>query len=168
MKSVRWFLDHLGDGDRERFVAAQPRFVLVEIEAGDETAGSDLGVTERIDAAAIQRQSRSSGDARVLGVSGQGAEGRLSVGRSRRCDLVVDHPSVSKEHARLEVSAERVTVEDLGSTNGTFVNSRKLAPGTPAVIRPDDLVRFGEATGFQFMDSGGFFDYLRVLRRFGF
>lgn len=86
VKKVRWFLEHLDAvTDRARFVTEHPHFVLVEIEAGDEQAGSDLGVTERIDAALIQRQSRSSGDARVLPIEIPAGDGTLAVGRSRKC-----------------------------------------------------------------------------------
>jgi DNA-binding CsgD family transcriptional regulator len=55
------------------------------------------------------------------------AVGALTVGRSKRCDLVVAHPSVSRHHAELSVRGEFVRVTDLGSTNGTFVDEERVA-----------------------------------------
>ena len=53
--------------------------------------------------------------------------GEQTVGRSPDCDMVIDDGRVSREHARLRVQNSRLTVEDLGSANGTRVNE------TPAV-----------------------------------
>ena len=51
----------------------------------------------------------------------------LQVGRSRRCGLRLDSSDVSSEHARIGVEEEVVWVEDLGSTNGTFVNEERIS-----------------------------------------
>lgn len=50
------------------------------------------------------------------------AQGSLLVGRSPECDVVVDDPLVSRQHARLVIEEGRVWVEDLHSTNGVYVN----------------------------------------------
>lgn len=68
----------------------------------------------------------------------------LVVGRSRRCDVVVEEPSVSREHAGLMLFGGQWFVWDRRSTNGTRVNGRRIW-GT-ASVRPGDLVAFGEAT----------------------
>jgi transcriptional regulator with GAF, ATPase, and Fis domain len=47
---------------------------------------------------------------------------RLRVGRDPGCDLVIDHPSVSRQHAELYRDGERWHVRDLGSKNGSFVD----------------------------------------------
>jgi hypothetical protein len=70
----------------------------------------------------------------------------LVAGRQPDCELVVDEPSVSKRHAvlRWDEAAARCTVEDLGSTNGTFINgSIRVRKETP--LRDGDVVSFGEA-----------------------
>src|SRR5205807_2290164 len=41
-------------------------------------------------------------------------------------EFVLDHPHVSRRHARLLVDGDRVRLHDLGSANGTFVNGRRL------------------------------------------
>jgi pSer/pThr/pTyr-binding forkhead associated (FHA) protein len=48
----------------------------------------------------------------------------------------------SSQHARIEPRQDGVWVEDLGSTNGTFVNEQKLA--APAMLQPGDKVRVGQ------------------------
>lgn len=69
----------------------------------------------------------------------------LTVGRLPDCDLVLDHPSVSKRHAVLVWDDEmgQCLVKDLGSRNGTYVNDEKLTGD--ATLRDGDVVSFGEA-----------------------
>lgn len=69
----------------------------------------------------------------------------LSVGRLPDCDLVIDHKSVSKRHADLRWDAKqrKCFVKDLGSTNGTFLNSSLLVR-KEAALRDGDIVSFGE------------------------
>lgn len=56
----------------------------------------------------------------------------LVVGRDPRCDLVVDHRSVSKEHARIDWTREGAfAVTDLQSKNGTTIGGTRLVPGYP-------------------------------------
>src|SRR5439155_26833213 len=50
----------------------------------------------------------------------------LTFGRDPRNDVALDHPSVSRLHARLVRYAEGFAIEDHGSTNGTFVNGTRL------------------------------------------
>lgn len=54
------------------------------------------------------------------------------VGRSSDLDMVLVEEMVSRRHARIELSSGVVRVEDLGSTNGTFVNGERVAQGTLA------------------------------------
>jgi pSer/pThr/pTyr-binding forkhead associated (FHA) protein len=51
---------------------------------------------------------------------------------------------VSRKHAVIHRSGSDYTVEDMGSTNGTFVNKKKIAPHAPQAIKPGDEVRFGK------------------------
>lgn len=48
------------------------------------------------------------------------------IGRSSRCDVCIKHPGISAEHAVIRRVAGTATVEDLGSTNGTRVNGKRL------------------------------------------
>ena len=65
------------------------------------------------------------------------------VGRSWPADAVVDDASLSRKHARFAWSAEGVTVEDLESTNGTWVNGKRVKS---LRVGPGDLIRLGDVT----------------------
>lgn len=62
-------------------------------------------------------------------------------GRGRECDIVLDDPTVSKQHARLRIEGGRALVEDLHSTNGTLVNG-KMIEG-PTALRRGDRIGLG-------------------------
>ena len=68
-------------------------------------------------------------------------EGWITVGRAPTSDIVLDEQFVSSTHARLVPRGQFYYVEDLGSTNGTFVNERQV---TEAQLRPDSRLRIGE------------------------
>jgi predicted component of type VI protein secretion system len=53
--------------------------------------------------------------------------GHSVIGRDGDDVLAIDSPTISRRHARLEVSDGTATVEDLGSKNGTFVNEERVA-----------------------------------------
>jgi DNA-binding winged helix-turn-helix (wHTH) protein len=59
------------------------------------------------------------------------ADGEHIVGRDRTAAVPLDFPSVSRRHARIVVRGETVTIEDLGSKNGTLVGTKKVTRATP-------------------------------------
>jgi hypothetical protein len=65
----------------------------------------------------------------------------MVVGRAPECELLLDDTYVSQQHARIFGKNGSWYVEDLGSTNGTFVNEQKLA--APAMVQPGDRIRVG-------------------------
>lgn len=66
--------------------------------------------------------------------------GIKTVGRAPRADFVVDAPLVSRLHCRLTLQPDGLLVEDLESTNGTFVNGERV---TKLVLRGGDTLRVG-------------------------
>ena len=76
--------------------------------------------------------------------------GRLRVGRGSRNDIDLDQRSVSREHSELLVDEGRVRVQDLGSSNGTFVNGTRIT-GMSELHGGDEL-RFG-GLAFRLQDS---------------
>ena len=72
------------------------------------------------------------------------ADGSLVVGRAVTSDLTVFDPTVSRKHAELVAGSDGVTVTDLGSSNGTFVNGARIYQ--PQFAREGDVVTFGKRT----------------------
>ena len=76
-------------------------------------------------------------------------EEEIFLGRSSECRICLQELEVSRKHARVALRRPDeyttvVEVQDLGSTNGTFVNGRRLGPGSsPAVLREGDVLRVG-------------------------
>ena len=68
----------------------------------------------------------------------------ITVGRASDNQLSIDETSVSRRHARLTVESSRLMIEDLGSANGTFIGSQRLAPNTPSLVSADQPVRVGD------------------------
>ncbi|HVT77311.1 MAG TPA: FHA domain-containing protein, partial [Acidimicrobiales bacterium] len=64
-----------------------------------------------------------------------------TVGRGQGCQVQLTDPMVSQLHARLFRSERGLHIEDLGSTNGTYLNGRKV--GAPARLKKGDRVRIG-------------------------
>ncbi|MCA9694149.1 MAG: FHA domain-containing protein, partial [Myxococcales bacterium] len=65
------------------------------------------------------------------------------VGRSRRCALRLDDGLVSSKHALLRWVDEQWVLRDLGSRNGTFLESQALRPGEQRALRVGDVIAFG-------------------------
>ncbi len=69
------------------------------------------------------------------------AEGQeIVIGRSSELDMVLVEEMVSRKHARIALADGAISIEDLGSTNGTFVNGEKVQQGT---LREGDRVLIG-------------------------
>ncbi len=79
------------------------------------------------------------------------ANGVTTVGRHPESDIFLDDVTVSRHHCRLSAVGDELTIEDSGSTNGTYVNddridSAKLEPGDEVLIgRFHLIVARGEA-----------------------
>jgi DNA-binding winged helix-turn-helix (wHTH) protein len=69
------------------------------------------------------------------------APGENLIGRDPQCPVWIDAPGVSRRHARISVRAEGIVLEDLGSTNGTFVGRKKLSG--PHQLADGDTIAFG-------------------------
>ena len=72
------------------------------------------------------------------------AVGEHIIGREPGVSVWLDSPKVSRHHARVVVRGSSVTVEDLSSTNGTFVRDERIA--APAVLESGDKIRIGPFT----------------------
>jgi pSer/pThr/pTyr-binding forkhead associated (FHA) protein len=90
----------------------------------------------------VESPSLAEGDVRMLDSS------PLSVGRGAGNDLSLDRDEyASARHARIEPRRDGIWIEDVGSTNGTFVNGDRLTE--PRRLQPGDVIRIG-ATDLRF------------------
>jgi pSer/pThr/pTyr-binding forkhead associated (FHA) protein len=65
------------------------------------------------------------------------------IGRGKNCNLQVLSNDVSRQHCRLVIGESEVAVRDLGSGNGTFINSQKTEPNVDTPLISGDIVRIG-------------------------
>jgi len=120
-------------------------------ERGQRRAAPTAGPTEEATAQGPRKRPRtaapSGGCVLLGGFRGEvqvPAGGMLVIGRDESSDLVLDSPlvpkMVSRRHATVTCTAEAVVLQDCGSTNGTFVNRRKV---THETLRHGDLIVVG-------------------------
>jgi Protein of unknown function (DUF3662)/FHA domain len=64
-----------------------------------------------------------------------------TIGRSRQCDIVLSDPNISRQHAEVRPRGGSWVLSDLGSTNGSRLNGRRIEG--PEVIRPGDEIELG-------------------------
>lgn len=65
----------------------------------------------------------------------------LTVGRDPSSDIVINDPQVSRQHARIMRRGSLMVIEDIGSTNGTFVNGMRLT--VPHTLANGDVIGLG-------------------------
>lgn len=65
----------------------------------------------------------------------------VSLGRSRQCDVVVSDPNVSRQHAEIRPRGSAWVLTDLGSTNGSLLNGRRIDGSQ--LVRPGDEIELG-------------------------
>jgi DNA-binding winged helix-turn-helix (wHTH) protein len=66
------------------------------------------------------------------------------IGRDPKCAIWIDVPGVSRRHASIRLVSGTAVLEDLASTNGTFVNDRPVS--SPVTLEDGQTIRVGEAT----------------------
>jgi pSer/pThr/pTyr-binding forkhead associated (FHA) protein len=67
---------------------------------------------------------------------------QITIGRDPTNSITINDAEISRRHARLTFQGGKYILEDLGSTNGTFVNGQRLAG--PRVLKSGEIVSFGE------------------------
>jgi len=88
-----------------------------------------------------------------IGTTALGLKPSLIIGRDPQADIPLQAPVVSWRHARLDRTAQGFVLTDLNSTNGTFVNGRRVT--APCIIKQGDVIQIGpfrlvwEAAGLQ-------------------
>ena len=128
--------DH-GEGDRDRDRTRDSREREPERRPAREPPAQAINLAQT--AAGMSLQSTKGGRHFALDI------GRaVVVGRGRQCELTIEDDTVSSAHARLELDAQAqsVTIADLHSSNGTFLNGKRITNGKAGA---GEIVRFGSA-----------------------
>lgn len=73
------------------------------------------------------------------------------IGRESQCDIVLDDTQISRQHARVKLTANGLALTDLGSRNGTYVNQERVS-GT-VLLSPGDRIRVGDTRMVVRVDS---------------
>lgn len=76
------------------------------------------------------------------------AKNDLSIGRDITNDIVINDAEVSRRHARLTLEGDRYKIEDLNSTNGTYIDGQRLIG--PHVLATGEIIMFGDNVGVVF------------------
>lgn len=71
----------------------------------------------------------------------------VQVGRAPSNDIVLNFPTVSSHHLKLEIASNAIYITDLNSTNGTQVRGSLITPGTPQALHLGDTIRVGDLHG---------------------
>ncbi|QDP94924.1 FHA domain-containing protein [Microlunatus elymi] len=97
-----------------------------------------------------RKSRKSKGQPRVMsitngpnaGIQAELAGGMIMIGRGADCQLILDDDYVSTRHARVVAGENGIYIEDLGSTNGSYVNGMRIT--APTTITLQDTVRIGK------------------------
>ena len=65
-------------------------------------------------------------------------KGKVVIGRMPDCDIKIDNPAISRRHAAVEFQGEGYTLADMGSSNGTFLNGKRVE--APSELKPGDVI----------------------------
>lgn len=78
-------------------------------------------------------------------------DGETTIGRNPDCTIPLDFGGISRKHFKVNVSNLDVTITDLGSSNGTFVNNQKIQ--VPTQLNKADMIKIGEIA-LKFLPKG--------------
>ena len=105
---------------------------------GDHDADAPGGSGAIVDGPALAVRSGGGLSGEIFRLNGE----RVSVGRDSESDIFLDDVTVSRNHAVLAVSGATVTLQDLGSLNGTYVNRRRI--DVPETLVDGDELQIGK------------------------
>ncbi len=128
-----------GEGADNPLIEHDPTIVYQPVGSAATMESSSQRLAGAFRYAVVVERGPQAGLAFVLG------EGTTVAGRSDSSDIFLGDVTVSREHARFVVDGDGLRVEDLGSTNGTYVNgerfeSRRLEPGDEVIVGKFHLV----------------------------
>lgn len=125
------------------FVARAVRAVMIELRPSAAAQTAAPGAPK----ATSKKAKKAPGKAVI--VEGASSSGKnfdlgqeLTIGRADKCHVILDDTYVSQVHARIFARGESYLIEDLGSTNGTYLNRKRVAGATE--LQRGDRVKIGK------------------------
>jgi pSer/pThr/pTyr-binding forkhead associated (FHA) protein len=130
------------------FMARAVRAMLLELRAG-RTSPQAAPARKAQPQRAPARRSSKKNPRKLTIVEGEEKKGRtvnldgeVLIGRAERCDLVLQDTYASQVHARIFPKSDAMMVEDMGSTNGTYLNRQKVS--APKELQRGDQIKIGK------------------------
>lgn len=127
------------------FIARAVRVINQELKGADAVAVAPRGKAK---APAPAKRSKKKAPTKAAVVEGDkkgstlNLDDELIIGRGERCRLILDDTYVSTVHARIFAKGDTYLLEDLGSTNGTYLNRRRVT--SPVELHRGDQVKIGK------------------------
>lgn len=152
----------------ERFVTGFPDPFLLELRRSAEEAGGGVATPPAItaDAVTVGAANATNPDpqSRLLTIAKRGTmfPSKMTVGRTKNNDVVVEDAGMSKLHAFFDVRNAEYHLVDAGSRNGTFVNGTRLAGSQAVPLKSGDRVQFASRC-FRYFTSAAFHAELSTL-----
>jgi len=89
----------------------------------------------------------------------------IIIGRSVTSDIVFDNEDVSRTHAYIycDIQNNEYYLVDNGSSNGTFLNKKKMTPGQPSILSDNDEITFGPQARVIYFSPAGFYNFLKTM-----
>ncbi len=166
-------MEHALNVERPDFLIGYPNPVLVAGEVRDgrlmrRTDKGTYGTHQYLSVrTAIGEQKRSGPPVRFMPIrhrnisDDQMLDQWMQIGRTSHSEIMINDYTISKKHARIQHALRRggYILEDLGSTNGTWINGERLVQDAPIRIQSSDTIRFGRHI-FTFYLARDFYDFL--------
>ena len=80
-------------------------------------------------------------------------QNEMTIGRDSSADITVNDISISRKHAKITKEDGKVRIVDLGSSNGTAINDKKVNPGDVVTLAKEDMIKLGNSI-FKFLPAG--------------
>lgn len=80
-------------------------------------------------------------------------QAEMIIGRDPNADISVSDSSISRKHAKVSKQGGKVTLTDLGSANGSFLNDKKVEANQTVTLQKEDMVRLGNSI-LKFLPAG--------------
>ena len=77
----------------------------------------------------------------------------MTIGRDPNADISVADQGISRKHAKVTKEEGKVRLTDLGSSNGTFINDKRLQPGDSVILAKEDMIKLGN-TILKYLPAG--------------